>query len=412
MNVRNKTEDAKIERRKNKAGKIFHKLMAQTQPREIWIHALAAKVGGGITYLRNILPEIARQLEDAGVRVVLLLPAPLAGVKIPKFFEVRVLPRASRNALTRFVFDQFVLPWQMWRAGAGALFCSASFAPLIKTARTVVLLRNAIYFDNNLMSRELPARRRSWRLQSLLIAAGAYTCAAIMYPSRAMRQLTETAFPSLQPRGAVNYYGVSAELQKSKVQSQKSSALSTQHSALSPKRAFLYVMTYTLQKNLNFLLRALVLAQREGLRVQLVVTSNLDDRPPACHEADWQLITEHDLIGTGYLRPVGAQYGADLRQLYEEVDACVFASFCESFGHPLVEALALDKPLICADLPYAREICGDSALYIDPNRPEDLVAIWRDWPAATKKIAPLDREAFLARFAWPEHVKRLLELLL
>ena len=380
-------------------------------PTEIWIHALAAKVGGGITYLRNILPEIVAQLEGRGVRVVLLLHAPLTGVALPEWFEVRVLPRASGSFAARLFFDQVLLPLWLWpHRKRAALFCSASFAPLLKLAPTVVLLRNAIYFDEVFLSRETPRRRSSWRLQGWLIAAAARGCRAAMYPSHAMRQLTETAFPSLRPNGAVNYYGVSAELRRT--ESQKPSAFSTFSEALSPKRAFLYVMTYTLQKNLHFLLRALVLAQREGLPVQLVVTSNLDDRPPACHEADWQLITAHDLIGTGYLRPVGAQYGPDLRQLYEEVDACVFASFCESFGHPLVEALALGKSLICADLPYAREICGDSALYVDPNRPEDLVTIWRDWPAATDKIAPLDREAFLARFAWPGHVKRLLELLL
>ncbi len=358
---------------------------------------MAAKVGGGVTYLRNVVPELAAQLAGRDVRVVLLLPAPVEGLEFPDFFDVRIMPRASRNILTRFVYDQFVLPFQLWREGADALFCSASFAPLIKTTRTVVLLRNAIYFDNQLMRRELPARRRSWRLQSLLIAAGAYTCAAVMYPSQAMRELTETAFPTLKPRGFVNLYGVNAQVQSSS---------ETQHSALSTQH-FLYVMTYTLQKNLNFLLRALVQAKAEGLPVQLVVTSRLDDRPPACWEADARLIEEHDLINSGYLKPVGPQYGADLAQLYQEVDACIFASFCESFGHPLVEALALGKPLVCIDLPYAREICGDAAIYFDTEQPEDLVKIWREWPALEKP--GVKRDEFLARFSWREHTARLVE---
>jgi glycosyltransferase involved in cell wall biosynthesis len=169
-------------------------------------------------------------------------------------------------------------------------------------------------------------------------------------------------------------------------------------------------MTYTLQKNLNVLLRALIQAKAEGLPVQLVVTSRLDDRPPACHEADEKLITEHKLIESGYLRPAGPQFGADLLRLYSETEACVFASFCESFGHPLVEALALDKPLVCADLPYAREICGAAAVYFHPDRPEELAEIWRRWPV--REAQTIDRGELLARFSWRDHTARLLRVCL
>ena len=68
----------------------------------------------------------------------------------------------------------------------------------------------------------------------------------------------------------------------------------------------------------------------------------------------------------------------------------MFASFCESFGHPLIEALALNKPLVCVDWPYAREICGDAALYFQPDKPEELVAMWRNWPTSTDRIRPVN----------------------
>jgi len=375
-------------------------------PTTIWIHALGARVGGGVTYLRNVLPQLASLLAERDVRVVLLLPTPVEGLLFPNLCEVRVLPLASRNALTRFLFDQIVLPFWLWREKADALFCSASFAPLFKTTRTIVLLRNAIYFDHNLMRREMLARRCSWRLQSLLIAAGAYTCAAVMYPSQTMRDLVEAAFPALELRGFVNPYGV-AEAFADGGKSENSKPQSP-----TGKRQFLYVMTYTLQKNLHFLLRALIQAKEEALPVQLIVTSQLDDRPPACWKDDWKLIREHKLIESGYLVPVGSQYGADLIKLYQEVDACVFASFCESFGHPLVEALALGKPLVCADWPYARELCGDNALYFHPDKPEELVAIWRTWPTATDRVRPVNHDELLTRFSWREHTRRLLAYLL
>src|SRR4051812_4075737 len=122
--------------------------MAERHGQTLWFHALGAKVGGGLTYLRAVLPELALQLEGRGVRVLLLVPDAPDGLPLPAWIEVRELPLAARNWLTRLLFDQIVLPlWLAARPGA-VLYCSGSFSPLVQTAPTFALLRNAIYFDD------------------------------------------------------------------------------------------------------------------------------------------------------------------------------------------------------------------------------------------------------------------------
>lgn len=380
---------------------------SQRSQRQIWVHLLGAKVGGGITYLHAVLPNIVSQLEGKDVRVVLMLPAPLEGIDLPDWIEVRVLPRAARNGATRFLFDQVVLPlWLKAQRGA-VLFCSGSFSPLIKTVPTVVLLRNAIYFDREFLKRELPVGRLLLKLQGALIARGARSCVAVQYPSRSMRELVESRHPELANQGLVNHYGVNKIF---------TDAGRGKEPDLSPKedrpKTFLYVMTYTLQKNLGFLLRALALAKRDGLSVRVVVTSYLKRGPASCWPQDRALIDEHDLIGSGYLVPVGPKHSAELIELYRSVDACIFPSICESFGHPLVEAMVLGKPLICADRPYAREICQEYAEYVDPDRPEDLLRLWRDWPGDALHSASARREELLENLSWPTHVTNLMDLLL
>jgi glycosyltransferase involved in cell wall biosynthesis len=379
--------------------------MGEPRVREIWFHALGAKVGGGVTYLRSVLPEIIDQLSGKGVRVVLLVPEAVPGISLPDWVEMRALPRASSNAVTRLLFDQIILPlWLLRRRGA-ALYCSGSFAPLWQPSRTVVLLRNAIYFDPGFLARELPRRRARFRLQGRLIIAAARRCAAVLYPTDSMRRLVEAYEPRLAPRGAVNTYGVgSAFLDAARTVARAKAA--------DAPVTFLYVTSYTLQKNLGYLIRALALAKAEGLNVRVVVTTRFDRGAPASFARDMALVEEHALVQSGHLAPTGPKYGAELLDAYREADACVFVSFCESFGHPLVEAMALGKPLVCADLPYARELCGEHALYVDPNRPEALVDVWRRWPGVAERLPGMTRRALGARFSWRAHVAHLLAALL
>ena len=52
-----------------------------------------------------------------------------------------------------------------------------------------------------------------------------------------------------------------------------------------------------------------------------------------------------------------------LHHVYKRCDIYVTPSYVESFGHPLVEAMACGLPIVASDLPVHREICGGAALY-------------------------------------------------
>src|SRR5262249_47884603 len=155
-------------------------------------------------------------------------------------------------------------------------------------------------------------------------------------------------YPALRGLGVVNSYGI-GELFFRRAALNESEP---PHARNLRPTTFLYVMTYTIHKNLIYLLHALARAKQEGLPVRVLVTSDLASGRAVFARRDHAFIAEHGLIESGHLVPVGSTYGQALVDLYDEADACVFPSLCESFGHPLVEALTLKKPLICADLPY------------------------------------------------------------
>ena len=93
-------------------------------------------------------------------------------------------------------------------------------------------------------------------------------------------------------------------------------------------------------------------------------------------------------------------------------DVLVFPSLTETFGFPLVEAMAVGVPVVAADTPIHREICGDAALYFEPGNPEDVCA----------RLLELDAEADLRarcrergkarvteRFTWERHMRALID---
>lgn len=67
-----------------------------------------------------------------------------------------------------------------------------------------------------------------------------------------------------------------------------------------------------------------------------------------------------------WVQCVGFLTANKMIEMYSNVDGLVFLSTDESYGFPLVEAMFVGLPIICPDLPYARELCMDGAIYFDP----------------------------------------------
>jgi glycosyltransferase involved in cell wall biosynthesis len=74
-----------------------------------------------------------------------------------------------------------------------------------------------------------------------------------------------------------------------------------------------------------------------------------------------------------WLSCVGPLSHAECLAEYQSADALIFPSVLESYGLPLVEAMAMGIPIVAADLPYARVLCGDEGIYFDPASPESLI---------------------------------------
>jgi glycosyltransferase involved in cell wall biosynthesis len=92
----------------------------------------------------------------------------------------------------------------------------------------------------------------------------------------------------------------------------------------------------------------------------------------------------------------------ELADLYRRAAALVFPSTYEGFGQPPLEALACACPVACSDLPPLREVCGDAAVYFDPEDAESIAAATLEAIARGGASGP----ARAGRFTWDECARR------
>jgi glycosyltransferase involved in cell wall biosynthesis len=103
----------------------------------------------------------------------------------------------------------------------------------------------------------------------------------------------------------------------------------------------------------------------------------------------------------------------ELRALYERAACFVFPSFYEGFGIPPLEAMHCGCPVIVSDRASLPEVCGQAALYCNPDDPLDIAAKLRR--VLTSQLLQEElREAGRARvrqFSWGRAASQLEELL-
>ncbi|HET6778481.1 MAG TPA: glycosyltransferase family 1 protein [Gemmatimonadales bacterium] len=63
---------------------------------------------------------------------------------------------------------------------------------------------------------------------------------------------------------------------------------------------------------------------------------------------------------------------AELRALYENAECFIYPSFYEGFGLPPLEAMTCGCPVVVSRSAALPEVCGDAAVYCDPNDPADI----------------------------------------
>lgn len=75
-----------------------------------------------------------------------------------------------------------------------------------------------------------------------------------------------------------------------------------------------------------------------------------------------------------YIKNIGPVSIEQCPALYRECDIMFLPTLLECFSASYVEAMAMGKPILTSDLPFARTVCKGAAIYFDPMSPFDIAA--------------------------------------
>ena len=159
----------------------------------------------------------------------------------------------------------------------------------------------------------------------------------------------------------VTYEGVDSAMQNSKVKSENSKL------QLKSQKYFLYVGNAYPHKNLERLIQAFASLISHFSSLNLVLVGKEDYFYKRLKKKVEQMSLSKNVI---FMQNVTDE---ELSGLYQNALALVLPSLMEGFGLTALEAMANKCLVLASDIPSLREVCGDAAIYFDPNKLEDIV---------------------------------------
>ena len=315
----------------------------------VLVNAIHAKSGGGVTYLKNLLPLLAK---DSSLEIHLLLGEKQLDVFTSLDNGVSVcLRKIPNNFFLGLLWEQIMLPFIAQNLSIDVTFSPSNYGPLF-VPRSVIMLRNSLEVVKN---ETRLVKQLYWVGLRLMTWLSLITCKrAIAVSKYAEQSLTLGLGKKLSDKVQVIYHGVQNIFLVNLNQRRE--------------KFILVVSDIYIQKNIHNLLLALAKIQSKFPTVKLKIAGSPIDTD---YLKSLDMIIEENNLHEA-VEFLGRKNPRELVLLYQKCQIFIFPSTIETFGNPLLEAMACGAPIACSNTAAMPEIAKDAALYFNPAEPDDI----------------------------------------
>lgn len=361
--------------------------------RIVAINAISIKEGGALTVLVRLLQHCSVARPDWLWHVA---ANSVAAAEIPPLDQVCVhsFPAAERSIWRTRHWYEVTLPTFLRRVGADVLMSQTNYLPWRRLpCPSLLLVQHAGHFSpiyRELIEANAPSIRQKmeWRIKNAWVKSSVCRANHVTVQTQALAS-------AIRPDTGLTDSGITV-VPHGPGWATPGRQLAQPPGAGEPFRIG-YVSLFGVQKNFSVLFRAVAELLRQGRAPKLILT--LDPRLAQ----NRILLQEAEKAGIADVLENYGEVGRDaVGTLYRSLHAFVFPSLCESFGFPMLEAMAHGIPLLVADTESNAEIAGEGAQTFSPCDAENLAGMLSDLiqdPLLHRRRA----EASLARighFSW------------
>ena len=325
---------------------------------KIVINALSARLGGGRTYLKNLLAHLPEQPD-----IDFLIFAP-ASLPLPEDPRIRrgVTQWPIDNPLLRTLWERFALPRILIAENADALFCPGGVVASRVPAgcKVVTMFRNMIPFDPDAVAR-IPIglqRLRNWILKRVMLHSMQNADLTIFISDHA-RRVIEAQAPI---RNAVTIpHGINSAFRTHDLQLRRPEWVPA-------KDYLLYVSRFDVYKHQYEVAVAFSALPPDILcRYKLLFVGETDDvLTRRVREVAVSAALEDRILVLG---PIAYN---DLPAAYHHATINIFASSCENCPNILLEALGSGRPLLSSNIAPMPEFGADAVGYFIPTDSDSI----------------------------------------
>jgi glycosyltransferase involved in cell wall biosynthesis len=371
----------------------------------VLVNAVSARTGGIATHTESLV----RNFSQRNIAAKFFVPGDFAErIHSCDSVEVNEARSARYRSVQRLLWEQTLWRQEVRRSNANVLFSAANFGLIKPGIPQLLLIREGGLFNPLYIRHILPrltARHKiETNLRRRLMLTSARNSDVVMFPSESVRDWVLRYCPELETRTFVNSYGPGI------------TPVAQAENPL-PWRTggtlrLLFVSVYYPHKDPLCLARATEILNQRGLPAHARITMKQDDFVHwSCGPADYAALMA--AARGGYVE-MGAVPHHSVGQAYKDCDVAVFPSVSETFGFPLLEAMAIGRPSVVADTIINREICGDAALYYPPFDAGKLADRLQQLDARPDLRQHLVQEGLKRvrdKFSWDRHIEGLIATL-
>lgn len=325
--------------------------------RKILVNAFSAKVGGGKTYVANLL----QHLPNEDFKLYIYLPEDMSIPDDPRLIRLRT-SWPTHNPFLRSLWEIFILPRTIKKLGVGLLFCpggvySTRHSPHFKI---LTMFRNMLPFDPRILSSGSGVEKARDFLKKRMMLKSMARADEVIFISDYARKVIEnliTVKKSITiPHGiSKQFYAYGKNLSRP--------------SLPFDGKYILYVSRFEFYKRHLEVVKAYQLLSeniRAEYKLLLVGGTDLSYGQEVLNYVHQNKLQNVVILGHyPYL---------ELPSLYSNASLIVFASACENCPNILLESLGAGQPVLSSNYEPMPEFGGEAVDYMNPDSPSEMAA--------------------------------------